>query len=166
MESGAPVQGCQTGIDSGQPPLLQSAVMNESDDFALVPKPPSALEKTEPGAKRILSGIVSDTLALAKKPPVKRVFRVLTCSNEEAIRGTIQIVVQGYLGETCAVIVTDRAHGSEILEFVQQQPIDLIVGHLGNIIGPLSNKGRGSLVKSYQGTSLSDDLEIKLAPRS
>ncbi len=34
--------------------------------FALVPRPPGALEKAEPGAKRILSGMVADTLALAR----------------------------------------------------------------------------------------------------
>jgi len=39
--------------------------MNESDNSALVPRPPGALEKAEPGAKRILSGLVADTLALA-----------------------------------------------------------------------------------------------------
>ena len=38
--------------------------MNEKDNFALVPRPPGALEKAEPGAKRILSGMVADTLAL------------------------------------------------------------------------------------------------------
>lgn len=40
--------------------------MNERNDFALVPRPPGALEKAEPRAKRILSGIVTDTLALAR----------------------------------------------------------------------------------------------------
>jgi hypothetical protein len=41
--------------------------MNKGDNFALVPRPPGALEKAEPGAKRILSGMVADTLALLKK---------------------------------------------------------------------------------------------------
>ena len=50
--------------------------MNEENDFALVRRPPSALEKAEPRTKRILSGMVADTLALAKTseskgPPVK-----------------------------------------------------------------------------------------------
>lgn len=40
--------------------------MNEKNDFALVPRPPDALEKVEPGAKHILSGMVADTLALAR----------------------------------------------------------------------------------------------------
>ena len=39
--------------------------MNEADKFALVPRPPGALEKAEPGAKRVLTSMVQDTLALA-----------------------------------------------------------------------------------------------------
>ena len=38
--------------------------MNEKNDFALVRKPSSAVDKAAPGAKRILSGMVADTLAL------------------------------------------------------------------------------------------------------
>lgn len=40
--------------------------MNEKNDSALVPRPPGALEKVEPGGKRILAGMVADTLALAR----------------------------------------------------------------------------------------------------
>lgn len=40
--------------------------MNEKNRFALVPRPPGTLEKVEPGAKRILSGMIADTLALAR----------------------------------------------------------------------------------------------------
>lgn len=40
--------------------------MDGNHNFALVPRPPSAVEKAEPGAKRILSGMVADTLALAR----------------------------------------------------------------------------------------------------
>lgn len=40
--------------------------MNENEKFALVPRPLGALEKAEPGAKRILSGMVEDMLALAQ----------------------------------------------------------------------------------------------------
>src|SRR6266550_4484466 len=52
--------------------------MNENNEFALVPKPPGALEKSEPAAKRILSGMVADTLALGKEAfsPVAKSFRI------------------------------------------------------------------------------------------
>jgi TPR repeat protein len=43
------------------------STMNEKNNFALVPRAPGALEKAEPGARRILSGMVSDTLALARR---------------------------------------------------------------------------------------------------
>jgi TPR repeat protein len=39
--------------------------MNNRDDFALVRKPSSAVEKAAPGAKCILSDMVADTLAVA-----------------------------------------------------------------------------------------------------
>ena len=53
--------------------------MNEKNNFALVPRPSGALEKVHPGAKRILSGMVADTLALAPKEQVvspSRKFRI------------------------------------------------------------------------------------------
>ncbi len=41
--------------------------MNEKQRFALIPKPPGAIQKARPGAKRILSGMVVEMLALARK---------------------------------------------------------------------------------------------------
>jgi TPR repeat protein len=40
--------------------------MNEENDFALVPRPPGALEKAEPGEKRVLVCMVQDALMLAR----------------------------------------------------------------------------------------------------
>ena len=40
--------------------------MNEQNNFALVTKPPSALERIQPGTRRILSDMVTDTLALVR----------------------------------------------------------------------------------------------------
>lgn len=45
-------------------------IMNEKNDFALVIRPSSAVEKAAPGAKRILSGMVTDTLDLATSKEV------------------------------------------------------------------------------------------------
>jgi DNA-binding NtrC family response regulator len=42
---------------------------NDKNNFALVRKPSGAVEKVAPGARRILSGIVADTLALTKRKP-------------------------------------------------------------------------------------------------
>ena len=41
--------------------------MSEKNDFALIPRPSSAAEKTLPGGKHILAGIVADTLGVARK---------------------------------------------------------------------------------------------------
>ena len=53
--------------------------MNGNDDFALVPKASGAVEKAQPGTKRVLSGMVADTLGLATKEqlkPAKARFRI------------------------------------------------------------------------------------------
>jgi len=40
--------------------------MNEKSDFALVRKPTSTVEKAAPGAKRVLAGMVAETIVLAE----------------------------------------------------------------------------------------------------
>lgn len=40
--------------------------MDEKNNFALVPRPSNAVEKARPGAKRVLAGMVAETLALAE----------------------------------------------------------------------------------------------------
>jgi hypothetical protein len=56
---------------------------SEKNNFALVPKTPAALEKAEPGTKRVLSGMIADTLALAQEglsmPPVELQTRCWKC---------------------------------------------------------------------------------------
>jgi TPR repeat protein len=47
--------------------------MNENHSSALVRRPPSAVERDAPGAKRIMSGMVVDALDLAKKAASKEV---------------------------------------------------------------------------------------------
>jgi hypothetical protein len=84
--------------------------------------------------KRIVSRMDADVPSLVnQETPAKRVFRVLTCSGEEAFQNSMKIVVQHHLGEAYDVKLADRTHGSEIIEFVQQQRVDLIVALLGNI---------------------------------
>jgi tetratricopeptide (TPR) repeat protein len=62
--------------------------MNEADNFALVPRPPGALEKAEPGAKRILSGMVTDTLALVKKEPLPGSEKSEINSSQDVLNGS------------------------------------------------------------------------------
>ena len=49
--------------------------MNVKNDFALVPRSPTAVEKAEPAAKRILAVIVADVLALAPVEDPEAMFR-------------------------------------------------------------------------------------------
>jgi mannitol/fructose-specific phosphotransferase system IIA component (Ntr-type) len=51
-------------------------VTEDKNNFALVSKPLSAVEKAAPGTKRVLAGMVNDTLALRKETP-NRLVRVL-----------------------------------------------------------------------------------------
>ena len=45
---------------------MHGIAMNEADKFALVPRPPGALEKAESGTKRVLANMVQDALTLAR----------------------------------------------------------------------------------------------------
>ena len=69
--------------------------MNEKNAFALVPRSPSALEKAEPGAKRILSGMVSDALDLAKNLATEEV-KVTDAQSEKWWRTGLKYVPKDY----------------------------------------------------------------------
>ena len=53
--------------------------MGEKNENALVPKPPNAIEKSVLGVKRILDGIVADSLVLAKKEQLRIIPFVNRC---------------------------------------------------------------------------------------
>ena len=75
--------------------------MNENDNFALVPRPPGALEKAEPSAKRILSGIVSDTLALTKKEPPRksRPPRIVVVNDNPPVLQAVEAMIRHWSKE-------------------------------------------------------------------
>ena len=81
--------------------------MKEANNFALVPKQPSSLEKAEPGSKRILCGMVADTLALAKK--------------EQAADSMISVAMYGwgepFLGEAVEMILRQGLATQSKVEF-------------------------------------------------
>jgi TPR repeat protein len=49
--------------------------MNNKEEFALMRKPSSAVEKAAPGAKRILSGMVAETLVLGQKVEANALYQ-------------------------------------------------------------------------------------------
>lgn len=114
--------------------------MQKTNNFALVRRPPSEIEKAEPGAKRILSGMITDTLALARKDSLRKsVFSVLTCSGEKAILEVWKVIIRQHLGGAYDVNVSDRNKAPGIIEFVQQHPTDLIIAMVNNILVPASD---------------------------
>ncbi len=124
--------------------------MNKENNSALVPKTPVAIEKAESDAKRVLSGMVSDTLALAKiELPRKAVFSVLTCIGDEDFSNAVKEMIQTHLAKTHDVSVTERFHAADIIEFVQQQPVDLIAAMVNNILIP-NTAGENRLLKAAE----------------
>jgi hypothetical protein len=55
---------------------LKERTVNGENDFALVRRIPSAVRKLESGAERVLSVMVADTFALAKRSPPLRIIHV------------------------------------------------------------------------------------------
>lgn len=101
--------------------------MNEADNFALVPRPPVALEKAEPGARRILSSMVADTLALAKKEPPRksRPLRIVMVNDETCVNETFDIVIRQWWFPDATVLSFDNAAAA--LEELSQTPPDLLI---------------------------------------
>ena len=101
--------------------------MDEKNEFALVRRPPSAVEKTELGAKRVLSGMVADTLALAsKRPPGKPVLTVLLGGHLE-LTGIWAEMLQSLLGNQYSLktISTDKA--VEVIALAERHLFDFFI---------------------------------------
>jgi CheY-like chemotaxis protein len=80
--------------------------MNENDNFALVPMPPSAVEKTQPGTKRILSGIVVDALALVKKERLVSP-RIVLVDDESVMLDLIQHLIRSWFKDAAVIRFLD-----------------------------------------------------------
>jgi hypothetical protein len=98
------------------------------NDFSLVRRPSSAVEKAAPGAKRILSGMVADTLALVRKA---RPIRIVILDDEEGPRRSYVAILKGCW-----------QHGEEILEFedardawqeLSRTDTDLFITDIGHV---------------------------------
>ena len=100
--------------------------MNEKNDSALVPRPPSAVQKAAPGAKRILSGMVADTLALVKKEPLHktRPLRIVMVNDEEGVLRSFEVVIRQWFKDVTMLFFDNGAAALE--ELVQTDP-DLLI---------------------------------------
>ena len=100
--------------------------MSENNDFALAPRPSGALEKAEPGAKRILSGMVADTLALAKKTsPLDTRQKILLVDSDSVLLDCYrEILVGGLPGRPEVQTATS---GPRALAMLEAEPFDLLI---------------------------------------
>src|SRR5258707_370107 len=106
--------------------------MKEENDLALVPRLPGALEKAEPGAERLLSAMVADTLALVKKePPGKPMLTILVGGDDWTIEH-FQTVIPLILDEF-DVKFFGFGTESELIKVAEEQPFDLIVVYLHGV---------------------------------
>jgi DNA-binding NarL/FixJ family response regulator len=100
-----------------------SFTVSEKDNFALVPRSPGALEKAEPGAKRILSGMVADTLTLVRKTK-SQPLRVFIVYYEEAPRMLIKRTLQKQFER---VIILEFERGDEAWQELSRTTPDLLI---------------------------------------
>jgi CheY-like chemotaxis protein len=116
--------------------------MPEKSNFALVPRPPSEIEKAEPGAKRILSVMVADTLALVKKePPNKRVLFVLVAGSLESNFGEIfTVLIPQAIVEPVSVKVERCEQVGALLKALEHRKFDLAFVYLHLLSPPPANE--------------------------
>ena len=100
--------------------------MNKKADFALVPRPPSALEKIQQGAKRILSGMIADTLALTKKEQAtkSRPLRIIQVNDEAGVSGGFAFLIRSWLPDATLLSFSSAA---DALEELSQTEPDLLI---------------------------------------
>ena len=116
--------------------------MNDKNGFALVRKPSGAVEKAAPGARRIISGMVADTLALVKKPSL----RIIILDDEPMLLEIYELMIRGFCKEVTLLkfrnpwealqellrvapdlLITDMCHGGlegrEMLPLLAQKKV-------------------------------------------
>jgi CheY-like chemotaxis protein len=118
----------------------QSAFLNamsEKDNFALVRRPRSSLEKGEAGPKRIVSGMVAETLALAKKGPPRsqRPLRIVSVNDEKILLELVEVIISGYFK---AVIVQSFQDAEEAWQELSRSDPDLLI--TDDIMGKLDGE--------------------------
>lgn len=94
--------------------------MNDKNDFALVRKPSGAVEKAEPGARRIISGMVADTLALVKKPSL----RIIILDDEPMLLELYELMIRGFCKEVTLLKFRDPTPA--LRELLREEP-DLFI---------------------------------------
>jgi DNA-binding NtrC family response regulator len=95
--------------------------MNGQNDFALMRKPSSAVEKAAPGAKRILSSMVADALTLARKA---RPIRIIMVNDERSVNVTFDFVIRSWFKD---VVVLSFDNAITALEELSRTDFNLLI---------------------------------------
>jgi len=107
--------------------------MNEKENRSLIVRPVGAVEKAEPGAKRILSGMVADTLTLAKKEPYSKPTLTVLVGGDASTIEVFQTMIKYILNEECDLRFIPFGTENELIRAVKEQPFDLIVVYLWGV---------------------------------
>jgi len=88
--------------------------MSENSEFALVPKSPSGLEKVEPGARRIISGIVADMLEQAKKAPSQgpSPFRIVMICSQPGASKSLESLLRHWFENATFLLLQDSGEAA------------------------------------------------------
>lgn len=113
---------------------------------------PAPIGIVEPGAKRILSGMVADTLALARSEKAKPLFTVLAGSDHFV--DLWKFLVKSKLRERYEVRILRFETETELIRLANEHPFDLVCLYLGNIFWT-EFKG------PHQGDWLTDDFFLQ-----
>jgi hypothetical protein len=100
--------------------------------YALVKKPSSAVERAAPRVRGILSGMVAETLAIAKKERLARpLFTGLM--SDGPIEEAAAFIIETELKNRCDVKFIRFKSATELMKLAADTPFDLIFAYLGNV---------------------------------
>jgi len=80
--------------------------MSKKRNSALAPRPASAIEKAAPGMKRVLSGMVADSVALAKKVQRSKP-RIVVVDDEDWLLVMIERLIHAWFNEVTVLTFQD-----------------------------------------------------------
>lgn len=101
---------------------------DKPNGFALVRKPSSAIEKAAPGARRIVSGMVADTLALTKLRG-----KLLIVDDQYEVRDWLRVIFEDEYNLLLA------ENGATAIELAKQHDIDVVVTNINTLAAPMGN---------------------------
>jgi hypothetical protein len=102
--------------------------MSGNRNRSLIRRPASSIEKAEPGAKRVLSGMVSDTLALAGRRLVtKPVVSVAMCGWTDYLPEMIELMLRRELATQSSVEFKFFFWTTDFIEAARQSRFDLVI---------------------------------------